>query len=212
MTNLRQQYLDAAGTATGLLAADEVAAAWTADSALEGFTVAGLAGHLAAQIWGAAAALEGDYTGKDTITLMEHFGRAKWIKTDLDNEANTKVRDGGRRLAEPGPEALLEGTRERLARFETALPALTGQEQAGTDYWAYAMSLDEYLITRIMELVVHTDDLAHSVGIATPSFDSEPFDTAIRMLARLSVKRHGQAALVRALARAERAPADITGL
>jgi hypothetical protein len=74
------------------------------------------------------------------------------------------------------------------------------------------MRLDDLLRTRIMEFVVHADDLAHSVGIATPEFDADAFDTAVWILTRLAAARHGQAALTRALARAERAPETISGL
>jgi hypothetical protein len=57
---------------------------------------------------------------------------------------------------------------------------------------------------------VHSDDLAASVGVATPELPSEVIDPVVEMLARLAVQRHGATAVVRALSRAERAPATIS--
>jgi hypothetical protein len=69
--------------------------------------------------------------------------------------------------------------------------------------------LDDLLVTRMMELAVHSDDLAVSVGIATPALPERAVDTVIELLSRLAVRRHGPTAVLRALSRAERAPATV---
>ena len=63
-----------------------------------------------------------------------------------------------------------------------------------------------------MELVVHADDLACSVGLPTPEFPEEVTAPVVELLARLAVRRHGVTDVVRALSRAERAPASIAGI
>jgi hypothetical protein len=63
-----------------------------------------------------------------------------------------------------------------------------------------------------MELTVHMDDLAVSVGLATPELPDAVFDPVLMLLARLAVRRHGQAAVLRALARAERSPKAINAI
>ena len=50
MTPHREAYLVAAESAARLIADPAVVAAWAAPSALEGFTVGGLAAHLAVQV------------------------------------------------------------------------------------------------------------------------------------------------------------------
>ncbi|MDA1360209.1 maleylpyruvate isomerase N-terminal domain-containing protein [Glycomyces luteolus] len=212
MTSIRDQYLHAARTGLALVEDGAVAKAWTGPSALEGFTVGGLAAHLSQQITSVTAGLAADHTGKETVGLFEHYGRAAWLAADVDNDYNTGIRDGGERAAEAGPAAVIDEAASALAALETALPAMGGTETSGHTRWPYAMTLDDFLCTRIMELVVHSDDLAYSVAVDTPVFDEDAFDTAAWMLARLAAKRHGQAGLVRALARAERAPATISGL
>ena len=77
--------------------------------------------------------------------------------------------------------------------------------------WAsWSLRLDDFLLTRLIELVVHSDDLAASVGGVTPELPAEVVDPVVEMLARLAVQRHGATAVVRALSRAERAPATIS--
>jgi len=64
----------------------------------------------------------------------------------------------------------------------------------------------------MMEPAVHMDDLATSVGIVTPGLPAPAFDPVLVLLTRLAAGRHGQAALLRALTRAERAPAAINAM
>jgi hypothetical protein len=51
--------------------------------------------------------------------------------------------------------------------------------------------LDDFLLTRMMEIVVHSDDLALSAGIATPPFSPQVFEPVLDLLSRLAVVRHG---------------------
>ncbi|MFD8006501.1 hypothetical protein [Streptomyces mirabilis] len=62
------------------------------------------------------------------------------------------------------------------------------------------------------ELAVHMDDLAVSLGLAVQELPEEAFDLVLVLLARLAARRHGQAAVLRALTRLERAPAAINAI
>jgi hypothetical protein len=212
MTDLRHRYLAAARTGLGLLQDGAVADHWAEPSALEGFTVGGLAAHLAQQITSVTAALDTDHAGKDVIGLHDHYGRAAWVGADIDNDYNTAIRDGGERAAATGHAGVAADARTALARLETELPGLDPAHVTGNPRWPYAMRLDDFLATRVLELVVHADDLAYSTGVDTPGFDQGAFATATGILAHLAAARHGQPALIRALARAERAPKTISGL
>lgn len=70
-----------------------------------------------------------------------------------------------------------------------------------------SLRLDDLLTNRMMELIVHLDDLAVSVGVPTPGLPVAATDAVIGVLAQLAARRHGPAAVYRALTRAERAPA-----
>jgi hypothetical protein len=60
------------------------------------------------------------------------------------------------------------------------------------------------MLTRMLEIVVHADDLSLSVGISTPEFPAQVFGPVRDLLVRLAVERHGQSAVISALTRSER--------
>jgi uncharacterized protein (TIGR03083 family) len=209
MASTRDDFQSAARSAADLLREPAVAAAWSQPSALPKFSVGGLAGHLAYQVLSVQQALAGPAPTEPTITLLEHYGRVQWIDAGIDDEVNVRIRDGGDELAAEGPAAL-------AARVDAAVEQLTADLASTPDrpvripLWGpWTMRLDDLLVTRMMELAVHADDLAVSVGVATPALPQSAVDTVIDLLSRLAVRRHGPTAVLRALSRAERAPATI---
>jgi hypothetical protein len=205
-------YLGAAGQAVALLQQPEAAAAWEQPSALPKMTVGGLAGHLAFQIFSVGSALEEPATDQAPIPLLEHYARAVWIGAPLDGEANAGIRTRGEAIASEGTQSLQERARAALAEQQTKLASVSGGQAVFLPWTGWALSLDDFLTTRTMELAVHMDDLAVSVGLATQELPDAAFDPVLVLLARLAARRHGQAALLRALARAERAPTAINAI
>ncbi|MFC7483163.1 hypothetical protein ACFQX7_28525 [Luedemannella flava] len=59
---------------------------------------------------------------------------------------------------------------------------------------------------------MHNDDLAVSVGIDAPAQPDEVLEPVFALLTKLAVKQHGATAVLRALSRAERAPATIAAI
>jgi hypothetical protein len=74
----------------------------------------------------------------------------------------------------------------------------------------WALSLDDFLLTRMMEIAVHSDDLAVSVGVPAPRLPDTVLQPVIGLLTRLAIRRHGQSAVLSALSRSERAPDSIS--
>ncbi|WP_230205174.1 hypothetical protein [Parafrankia elaeagni] len=74
------------------------------------------------------------------------------------------------------------------------------------------LSLDDFLATRILEIAVHSDDLAVSVDVPTPALPVPATDAVLALLTRLAAHRHGPTAVLRAFSRAERAPTTITAI
>ncbi|MCT9929868.1 maleylpyruvate isomerase N-terminal domain-containing protein [Planotetraspora sp. A-T 1434] len=209
MTDIKDDFLIAARSAANLLREPAVAAAWSRPSALPEFSVGGLAGHLAYQVLAVQEALAEPVPKEQTITLLEHYGQVRWVGAAIDDEANVRIRDGGEELAAEGPAAL-------AARVDSTIEDLTDGLVSAADrpvripLWGpWSLTLDDLLITRVMELAVHSDDLAVSVDIATPALPQGAVDTVIDLLSRLAVRRHGPTAVLRALSRAERAPDTI---
>jgi hypothetical protein len=64
----------------------------------------------------------------------------------------------------------------------------------------WSLRLDDLLTTQMLELAVHSDDLAVSVRISTPALPERAVDTMIDLLSHLAVRRHRPTAVLRALA------------
>jgi hypothetical protein len=212
LLSAKDAYLDAAGQAVALLRTPDVAAAWEQPSALAEMTVAGLAGHLAYQIFSVSPALAEPVSEEVPIPLLEHYGRAVWIGAPLDGEVNAGIRARGEAIGSEGAQSLWERAGAALGEQQSTLPERPGEQAVFMPQAGWALTLDDFLITRTMEIAVHMDDLAVSVGVAARELPDAAFDPVLVLLARLAVRRHGQAALLRALARAERAPAAINAI
>jgi Mycothiol maleylpyruvate isomerase N-terminal domain len=209
MTGIREAYLQAAASAAALLSDQAVAAAWGSSSALPEFSVAGLAGHLARQVVAVPRVLGGPVPAGPPATLLEHYARVLWIGASLDHEANAEIRRDGEDEAADGAAALAARIGVAVDALRTALPAEAADRLVHPSWVSWSLTLDDFLITRMMEIAVHSDDLAVSVGIATPPLPPAVLDPVLTLLTGLAVRRHGATALLRALSRSERAPATI---
>jgi uncharacterized protein (TIGR03083 family) len=211
-TTTREDFLATARSAAALLHDPAVAAAWTSPSALRDFSVGGLAAHLAYQILSVEQALAGPTPEEPTISLLDHYGRVRWLGAPIEDEFNVGIRQSGEQAAVEGPAAL-------AARVDASVEKLTRElasaenRPARIPLWGpWSLLLDDLLITRMMELAVHSDDLAVSVGVETPALPQGAVDEVVDLLARLAVRRHGPTAVLRALSRAERAPDTIAAI
>ena len=205
-------YLAAAGQAAVLLGEPEVAATWERPSALAEMTVSGLAGHLAYQIFSVSAALDEPASQQPPIPLLEHYARAAWLGAPLDAEVNSGIRSRGEDIGREGAQPLAKRAGAALAEQQARLAGLPGGQPVFLPQTGWALSLGDFLTTRTMELAVHMDDLAVSVGLPARELPDAAFDPVLVLLARLAARRYGQAALLRALARAERAPTAINAI
>jgi hypothetical protein len=206
----REAFLTAAPTLGPLLRSAEVAAAWDRPSALEAFSVRGLAGHLASQALMVGDALAAPDSELGVIPLSEHYARVAWIDAPVDSDVNTLIRAGGERAAADGPNALADRVEAAVKAARPGLRDAPPDRRVTAPSGQWALSLDDFALTRAMEIAVHSDDLAVSVGLGTPVLPDEPMAAVLGLLVDIAVSRHGQTAVLRALSRRERAPASIT--
>ena len=209
MTGIRDAYLQAAASAAALLDDQAVAAAWESPSALPEFSVAGLAGHLARQVVAVPRVLGQPVPAGPPATLLDHYDRVTWAGASLDDEANVEIRRGGEDEAADGAAALAARIGVAVEALRTALPAEPADRVVHPSWVSWTLTLDDFLVTRMMEIAVHSDDLAQSAGVATPALPPAVLEPVFTLLTRLAVRRHGPTALLRALSRSERAPATI---
>jgi hypothetical protein len=207
---VRSAYLGAATSAADLLGDLAVADAWDLPSALPDMTVGALASHLAGQLITVRDLLSAPPPAGAPIPLLEHYARARWVGADHEDEVNVSIRGGAEETAEGGPGALGSKVADVLDRLPDVLGQGREPDVVLIPWQGWALSVDDFLVTRMMEITVHSDDLAVSVDIATPDLTEQVLSPVLQLLASLAVRRHGQPAVVRALSRAERAPDTIT--
>ena len=194
----------AADSVAGLVAAPEVRAAWERESALPGLTVGGLTRHLVSQAECAVEFLRIQPLPPDAavLSLSELYGRTDWFTALVGAVENTSIRDDFNAMAAGGHEhsvAIFEHARSELPAVAAAAGPLTY-----VPWQDCAVTTEDFLVVRLMETVVHADDLAASVGLPTPEFGDDIAHPVMALLGMLCAKQHGNGAAVRTLARAER--------
>lgn len=207
---IRDDFLTTARIALGLLRHPQVTENWDKPSALPEFGVSGLAGHIGYQALPLPSMIATPVGDEPVVSLMEHYARANWTELDVDSEFHTRIRAGGEKLAAEGQAELCDRFEQTLDELAKTLPGQENRPVRMPHWGPWAVSLDEYLVSRLMEFVVHSDDLAVSVGLDTPEFPRHVNETVIDLLTRMSLNRHKAIDVVRALSRKERAPSDIT--
>lgn len=201
-TSVRDLFLEAVTAIRSVLAAPEVARGWDEPSALREFSVRGLAGHLVRSPVQVETYLDRPEPDGPTVSAAQYF--ATVVDTDdISAPAHRDVRGRGEEQAAGGHAALVD---ELDAVVKKLGPRLATEPEARLVRVAHdlVLLLDEYLRTRIVELAVHGDDLAVSAGVETPRLGTGVTDVAIATLVGVGRVRHGDQAVLRALARRER--------
>jgi hypothetical protein len=212
MAQIRELYLAAATEAAKLLAAPQVAAQWHEPSALAEFSVQGLAGHLAGQVFFVSQAIDGPDATEEVISVHEYYARADWIGSDLNDDFNVGIRANGEKAAADGPVALAAQVADAVRELCILLPSAPPRPVRRSTWGPFSLDLDDFVTTRLLEIAVHSDDLAHSVGVPTPELPAEAVETVVDVLSRIAIRRYGATAVLRGLSRVERAPTSISAL
>jgi uncharacterized protein (TIGR03083 family) len=151
------------------------------------WTVRDLAAHITMTVAAVSRALERPEPVKADLALLDYPSATAPFAA--------AIADGTRQLAAAHPDldALYARTEEELAERLAAAPA-----SRVLDLRAGAMSLTDFLVTRTIELVVHTDDLNAAVpGLDIP-YDRQALAACTRSLAdALAAKAPGGSTEVR---------------
>jgi len=206
----RNVFFEATSSVADLIASPAVGCHWGESSCLEGFTVGGLAGHIVRSVQALMDLLERPLPeGAREVTPAEFFGVNKPKGPVLDDRIAKFIVEDGEDRAESGQGIVAETFRELVRRADEVLRDLTAMTIIPTIRIPDGItSLGIYLTTRIVELVVHGDDLASSVGIDwQPPFAAGVL--AIGMLVQIASDQSGAVEVLRVLARTERAGSDV---
>ena len=197
---MRAQFLAGADVVLAAISDERVAAAWEHDSILEGQTVGGLAAHLArGGVW-----VVGDYLDLEVPPSDLDFEDAPHyyaqIIDGLTESDHAGVRSRGAVIAAQGRDAVVAQLAGRIDALRERLPH-EPPERVLSVYAGKTMRLDDYLVTRLVEQVVHLDDLARSLGIEP--WPNPPGADALVIACGADVGRlrRGATAMIRALYR-----------
>lgn len=182
------------------LATPEVRRCWDDASVLDDQQVAGLAGHLArGSVWVVQDYLEAPLPDVpvDTTDAAQYFAS---LLDALDTDARRAVRERGASVAEVGHAALVAELDERLVALRYRL-ANEDPARPVTVAGGKVMRLADYLKTRVVEQVVHLDDLARSVGRSRWAMPSGADELVIALGVEIARRRRGDEVVLRALFR-----------
>ncbi|HEY3834218.1 MAG TPA: maleylpyruvate isomerase N-terminal domain-containing protein [Acidimicrobiia bacterium] len=205
---VRSAFLSTAAVARELIASPSVGERWHHASALDRMTIGALAAHLARAVLTLQQymALPLPDQTSEPLTAAQYFATA--LTSDLDDDLNRGIRARSDEAAAPGQDAVVANLDAALASVSASLTEAPADAQVAV-FGIALMSLDEYLVTRLLELVVHLDDLAVSLGIDTPEVDARAVDLVTQCFVGVARIRNGDSAVIKALARRERAPANV---
>jgi Mycothiol maleylpyruvate isomerase N-terminal domain len=164
---------------------------WAAPSVLPGMPVSALAGHLARQVFGVERLLAARPGAKPPISLLDHYARSAWPTAGPDDEASAGIRRDAAAEAAPGPAALADRAADTARRLSGVLAGEPADRVVLVPWGPWPLTLDDLLVSRLMEIAVHDDDLALSVGLPTPEQPADVTDLVLALLSRLAARRHG---------------------
>lgn len=201
---IRDAFLETAAEARDLIASPDVERRWDDASALRAMSIGALAGHLARCAIVVEEYLDGPSPAPGRLlTADQYYVEGVALTDDLDDDLNRGVRDRSVAVASAGAGQVVASVDEALARLRERLPREPADRSIAV-IGGIAISLDEYLVTRLLELAVHIDDLCVSLGRPTPELPAVTYMCALGCMLQMARARHGDLAVLRAMARRER--------
>jgi hypothetical protein len=203
-------YVDAVDWLRGILARPEVTESWSQPSAVARYTVGGVAAHAVhGVLWLEQILKDAEPVGLRRVTVPQYMGLNR-VDGENDDPFAASLRSAAESFAETGAHivaAALTVSRDELVTLLDAAPATRAVaviRVAG----AYA-PLSEYLPTRILEAIVHGDDVVCSVpDLQVPNPPPEAVAGCLNVCLELARARVGDLDTVRAFTRIERAIPD----
>lgn len=198
--------IESSAVAADLVGRSEVADRWGEPSALEGMTVGALAAHLVRATGATLAYLDrtdpGDRPSDELLTKVTYFHAA------VDSPIHERIKEVSADEASAGYDAVLARAREVAAGLAERLPAEPEDRLVGA-LGARMLTLDDFCRTRMIEIGMHIDDLAHSVDLDTPPLSADVTGEVIDIVVGIARHLRGDWAVIHALARAERSDGGV---
>ncbi len=202
----RRALMEAAGSVLELAGSPEVGRQWHEPAAVEGMTVGGLAAHLVVALRMTIVLLGREKPDTDeVVTPLAFFGDNRREGQVLDDERARAIVAAAEDAGTAGQAEVVDELASVIAQVDATLAELGPGHTMATSRMPHAVArLDDYLATRCAEMVLHGDDLACSVGVVWHP-PARATDVVVDLLVGMARERVGDLAVLRALAREERA-------
>lgn len=203
---VRKMVIDSAAVAADLVGSTDVAARWDDPSALEGMTIGALAAHLVRATGATLAYLDRTDPGQQPegalLTKVTYFHAA------IDSPIHERIKEVSADEAGAGADGVATRAREVAEQLRDRLPSEPEDRLVGA-LGNRMLTLDDFCRTRMIEIGMHIDDLAHSIGLATPALSEDITGEVIDIIVGIARHLHGDWAVIHGLARGERSSADV---
>jgi len=198
---VRALVVEAVSQAAELIATPATAERWSRPSALEGMTVGALSAHLVRAAGATIAYLDRTPPDRrpdgDLLTSVTYFHAA------VDSPIHDQIKDVSAAESAIGHGATAAKCRQLAADLEARLAAEPGDRLVAAR-GGRLLTLDDFCRTRLIEVLLHLDDLAVSTGQPRPATDPEGAAVIIEICMNIARDRNGDWGVLYALTRAER--------
>lgn len=203
---VRRMVIDSAAVAAALVRSPIVLKQWDEPSALAGMTVGALAAHLVRATGATLAYL--DRTDVDTKPEGELLTKVSYFHAAVDSPIHDRIKEVSADEASAGHEQVAARAAEVAALLAERLPNEPVDRLVGA-LGDRMLTLDDFCRTRMIEIGMHIDDLAHSVGTPTPALPADVTAEVIDIVVGIGRGQHGDWAIIHALARSERSSTQV---
>ena len=197
---LRIAFLECGSVVRAALTDAAVIDAWDEPSTLDDQTVGALAAHLVRSgvtIVADALLAEAPVGAPDFDDTVDYFVK---VLASLDGEGHAAGRRRSAAAASLGSDDVVADLRARHAELHGLLAAAPEGRMVAVPGRG-TIDVDHFLGTRLVEAVVHLDDLARSIGRTPWEVPDEAHTWITHVGAELGRRRHGNQAMLRTLYR-----------
>jgi Mycothiol maleylpyruvate isomerase N-terminal domain len=203
---VRGLVIEAVEAAAALVGRDEVAARWSRPSALAGMSVGALCAHLVRAAGSVLAYLDRtDPAARPDDALLTPV---TYFHAAIDSPIHERIKEVSAAEATAGPAELATRCADVAASMRSRL-ADEPSDRLVAALGGRMLSLDDFCRTRLIEVLLHVDDLAVSVGLPRPVTNTDGPAIVIEILIGIARMQHGDWALLHALARNERRTVEV---
>lgn len=198
---VRSMVVEAVEAAAELMSRPSVGAAWDKPSALAGMTVGGLASHLVRAAGATIAYL--DRTPVDAEPEGDLLTPVTYFHAALDSPIHEQIKQVSEDESAIGHQATAAKCAELAAELGRRLEDEPTNRLIGA-LGGRMLTLDDFCRTRLIEVLLHLDDLSVSVGERRPETNPSGIAVVIDIVGGIARHIHGDWKVAYALARSER--------